>query len=232
MGGALHIPDILLNLPRPIHWSSLDHPRTESANAVSFADWGEQGWFASDARWRRNAPARNELRNGSNKSEREPTSDRSTNYGSGHLIRVFRDIGRIFSLLFLLSHPSPIGDPAEREGSKAETEYGFVEGKKWFQLCFVRNSPRWTSRQRVIRHYSSSCWQCLGTHEAIMRCRCGALEGPRLKNPITGIVGCCARAPAASRRAAPERDEFAAPCMSGKRRLVCRERSIVRGDRC
>jgi hypothetical protein len=109
MGGALRTPDILLNLPRPIHWSSLDHPRTESANAVSFADWGEQGWFASDARWRRNAPARKELRNGSNKSEREPTSDPSTNYGSGHLIRVFRDIGRIFSLLFLLSHPSPIG---------------------------------------------------------------------------------------------------------------------------
>jgi hypothetical protein len=174
MTGALRTADILLNLPRPIHWISRDHPRTESANAVSFADWGEQGRCASDARWCRNAPARKELRNGSNKSEREPTSGRSTNYGSGHLIRVFRDIGRIFSLLFLLSHPSPIGDPAEREGSKAETEFGFVEGKKWFQLCFVRNSPRWTSRQRVIRHHSSSCRQCLSTHEAIMRRRCGA----------------------------------------------------------
>ena len=174
MSGALRTPDILLNSPRPIHWSSLEHPRPKSANAVSFADWGVQGRCASDARWRRNAPARKELRNGSNKSEREPTSGRSTNYGSGYLIPVFRDIGRIFSLLFLLSHPSPIGDPAEREGSKAETEYGFVEGKKWFQLCFVRNSPRWTSRQRVIRHYSSSCRQCLSTHEAIMRRRCGA----------------------------------------------------------
>ena len=175
MGGAVRTPDILLNLPRPIYWSSLEHPRTESANAVSFADWGEQGRFASDAHWRRNAPARKELRNGSNKSERESTSGRSTNYGSGHLIPVFRDIGRIFSLLFLLSHPSPIGDHAEREGSKAETEYGFVEDKKWFQLCFVRNSPRWTSRPRVIRHPSSSCRRCLSTHEA-MRCRCEAPE--------------------------------------------------------
>jgi hypothetical protein len=47
--------------------------------------------------WLRIAPAREELRNESNKSEHDPTSDRSTNYGSGHLIRVFRDIGCIFS---------------------------------------------------------------------------------------------------------------------------------------
>jgi hypothetical protein len=97
------------------------------------------------------APARDEPRTGSNNSERESTSGRSTNYGSGHLIRVFRDIGRIFSLPFLLAHPSPIGAPAESEGSKTETEYGFVQGKKWFQLCFVRNSPRWPGRRRVIR---------------------------------------------------------------------------------
>src|SRR5215831_19196695 len=109
MSGALRTPDILLNLPRPIHWSSLEHPRTESANAVSFADWGEQGRCASDARWRRNAPARKELRNASNRSER--TSGCSTNYGSGHLIPIFRDIGRIFSLLFLLSHPCPLVTP-------------------------------------------------------------------------------------------------------------------------
>src|SRR5215813_13038707 len=83
MTGALRTADILLNLPRPIHWISRDHPRTESANAVSFADWGEQGRCASDARWCRNAPVRKELRNGSNRSEREPTSGRSTNYGSG-----------------------------------------------------------------------------------------------------------------------------------------------------
>jgi hypothetical protein len=29
---------------------------------------------------------------------------------------------------------------------KWKTEYGFVEGKKRFQLCFVRNSPEWKSR--------------------------------------------------------------------------------------
>jgi hypothetical protein len=57
------------------------------------------------------AAAHDEPRSGSNNSERESTSGRSTNYESGHLIRVFRDIGRIFSLLFLLSHPSPIGHP-------------------------------------------------------------------------------------------------------------------------
>jgi hypothetical protein len=57
------------------------------------------------------APARDEPRTGSSNSERESTTGRSTNYGSGHLIRVFRDIGRIFSLLFLLAHPSPIGHP-------------------------------------------------------------------------------------------------------------------------
>jgi hypothetical protein len=57
------------------------------------------------------APAHEEPRSGSNNSERESTSGRSTNYVSGHLIRVFRDIGRIFSLLFLLSRPSPVGQP-------------------------------------------------------------------------------------------------------------------------
>jgi len=46
------------------------------------------------------APACKELRSGPNKSEREPTSARSTHYGSGHLIRVFRDIGHIFSSLY------------------------------------------------------------------------------------------------------------------------------------
>ena len=73
--------------------------------SVRSADCGGPGECASDVRSRGIAPARKELRNGSSKSERESTSGRSTNYGSGHLIRVFRDIGRIFSLLFLLSHP-------------------------------------------------------------------------------------------------------------------------------
>ena len=53
-------------------------------------------------RWSRIAPAREELRNASNKNEHEPTSDRSTNYGNGHLIRVFRDIERISSWLIPL----------------------------------------------------------------------------------------------------------------------------------
>ena len=43
------------------------------------------------------APAHEEPRSGSNNSAHESTSGHSTNYGSGHLIRVFRDIGRIFS---------------------------------------------------------------------------------------------------------------------------------------
>jgi len=92
------------------------------------------------------APAHEEPRSGLNNSEHESTSGRSTNYESGRLIRVFRDIGRIFSLLFLLSHPSPIGAPAEKEGSKAEDGIWFRRRQKRFQLCFVRNSSRWASR--------------------------------------------------------------------------------------
>jgi hypothetical protein len=64
------------------------------------------------------APAHDEPRSGSNNSERESTSGRSTNYGGGDLIRVFRDIGRIFSLLFLLTHPSPVGQPLRGRGSR------------------------------------------------------------------------------------------------------------------
>jgi hypothetical protein len=58
------------------------------------ADFGAPEWCASDARWRRIAPAREELHNGSNKSEREPTSGRPINYGRGHLVPAFRGIGR------------------------------------------------------------------------------------------------------------------------------------------
>jgi len=61
--------------------------------------------------WRRIAPARKELRNGSSKSDNEPTTTRSTSYGSGSLILVFHDTGRIFSLLFLLSHLSLVYHP-------------------------------------------------------------------------------------------------------------------------
>ena len=47
-------------------------------------------------RGRRIAPAHEGPRNESNNNAHEPTSERSTRYGSGHLIRVFRDIGHIF----------------------------------------------------------------------------------------------------------------------------------------
>src|SRR5215472_7503487 len=52
--------------------------------------------------WRRRhiAPAHKGPRNESNNKAHEPTSGRSTRYGSGHLIRVFRDIGHIFSSLY------------------------------------------------------------------------------------------------------------------------------------
>src|SRR5215467_15335019 len=51
-------------------------------------------------RGRRIAPAHEGPRNESNNKPHEPTSGRSTRYGSGHLIRVFRDIGHIFSSLY------------------------------------------------------------------------------------------------------------------------------------
>src|SRR5262245_52647388 len=152
MTGALRTADILLNLPRPIHWISRDHPRTESANAVSFADWGEQGRCASDARWCRNAPARRELRNGSNKSEREPTSGRSTNYESEHLIRVFRDIGRIFSFAVPPQPPVARWSFAERQRvQKRKTKYGFVEGENGFSCVSCGTHLLGTSRLGVIR---------------------------------------------------------------------------------
>jgi hypothetical protein len=43
------------------------------------------------------APAHEGPRNESNNKAHEPTSGRPTRYGSGRLIRVFRDIGHIFS---------------------------------------------------------------------------------------------------------------------------------------
>ena len=91
-------------------------------------------------RWSRIAPAREELRNASNKSEHEPTSDRSTNYGNGHLIRVFRDIGRIFSWLipctwFSWGPQTPVtrSSPAAEVLFKAETEMWFRPKKYGFK---------------------------------------------------------------------------------------------------
>src|SRR5215467_10060455 len=51
-------------------------------------------------RGRHIAPAHEGPRNESNNKAHEPTSGRSTRYGSGHLIRVFRDIGHIFASLY------------------------------------------------------------------------------------------------------------------------------------
>src|SRR5262249_20617908 len=48
-------------------------------------------------RCRRIAPAHEGPRSESSNNAHEPTSGRSTHYGSGHLIRVFRDIEHIFS---------------------------------------------------------------------------------------------------------------------------------------
>src|SRR6516225_5990884 len=67
-------------------------------------------------RGRRIAPAHEAPRNESNNKPHEPTSDRSTHCGSGHLIRVFRDIGHIFSSLYpslavlFLSRSAPVRD--------------------------------------------------------------------------------------------------------------------------
>ena len=67
-------------------------------------------------RGRRIAPAHEGPRNESNNKAHEPTSDPSTHCGGGHLIRVFRDIGHIFSLLYpslavlFLSRSTPVRD--------------------------------------------------------------------------------------------------------------------------
>jgi len=80
------------------------------------------------------ALAHDELRIVQNNSERESTSGRSTDCGTGHLIRAFHDIGRMFSLLFPLSHPSPVGHQPRRRVQNRTTEYGFLEGKNGF-IC-------------------------------------------------------------------------------------------------
>src|SRR5215467_65908 len=73
-------------------------------------------------RARRIALAHEGPRNESNNKAHEPTSGRSTRYGSEHLIRVFRDIGHIFSSLtrhwrfcFLVALPRSQGLVALRQ---------------------------------------------------------------------------------------------------------------------
>src|SRR5262249_47053077 len=68
--------------------------------SVSSADRCEVCRAGHVWRGRHIAPAHEGPRNESNNKAHEPTSGRSTRYGSGHLIRVFRDIGHIFSSLY------------------------------------------------------------------------------------------------------------------------------------
>ena len=47
-------------------------------------------------------------------------------------------------------HPSAHWSPAEKQRSKPKPKYGFIGGKKRFQLCFVRNFP--LGRSETARH--------------------------------------------------------------------------------
>ena len=67
-----------------------------SASLFSSADYCERGKCVPAVFGVGVAPDE-EPGSGSSSSARESTSGRSTNYGRGHLIRVFRDIGRIVS---------------------------------------------------------------------------------------------------------------------------------------
>src|SRR5262245_22216734 len=82
------------------------------------------------------ASSHDQPRSGPNNSERESTSGRSTNYGSGRLIQVFRDIGRIFSLLFLLSHPRRPLVTRQEGGFKSANAIWFRRGQKMVSIVF------------------------------------------------------------------------------------------------
>jgi hypothetical protein len=79
--------------------SPLAFRRTLECSVSSFspADYCERGKCVPAMFGVGVAPAHEELRNGSNKSESEPTSGHSTNYGSAHLVPASPDIGRTFS---------------------------------------------------------------------------------------------------------------------------------------
>jgi hypothetical protein len=98
-------------IPPPLSIGPADAPSNRRKHLISFnsADCCARERCVAAISGFRVAPAHDKPHSGQNNSERESTSGRSTDYGSGHLIRVFRDIGRTFSLLFLLSHPLPIG---------------------------------------------------------------------------------------------------------------------------
>ena len=91
------------------------------------------------------APARDEPRIGLNNSERESTSGRSIRYASGHLIPVFRYIGRMFSLFFLLSHPCPLVTRTEG-GFKSERRNMVSSEQKTVSIVFLveLTAPVWT----------------------------------------------------------------------------------------
>jgi hypothetical protein len=77
----------------------------------------------------------------------------ATKYASAHLIRAFRNIGRISSLLFLLSHPSPVGHPPRPRVRKRKTQYGFVEGENGFNCVSCgthRASPKREPRPSAV----------------------------------------------------------------------------------
>src|SRR5215831_16703747 len=98
------------------------------------------------------ASAHDEPRSGSNKSERESTSVRSINYGSGHLIQVFRDIGRIFSLPFLLSQPVAHWVTRREGGFKSANAIWFRRRQKMVSIVFrVELTGGGRARRRVIR---------------------------------------------------------------------------------
>jgi hypothetical protein len=109
-----------------------DHGSHRLGLISTFVDCYERGRYVPGIFRVRVAPAHDKPRSGLNNSERESTSSRSTDYGSGHLTRVFRDIGRMFSLLFLLSHPSPVGHLQRGRVQKPKPKYGFVRAKNGF----------------------------------------------------------------------------------------------------
>src|SRR5215510_9146499 len=88
-GTCCFVPNICSSLPSWVGRLCVDRTIPQGEHRCCFYVW----------RWRRVAPAHEGPRNEPSNKAHEPTSGRSTHYGSGHLIRVFRDIGHIFSSL-------------------------------------------------------------------------------------------------------------------------------------
>src|SRR5215510_2980694 len=86
-GTCCFVPNICSSLPSWVGRLCVDRTIPQGEHRCCFYVW----------RWRRVAPAHEGPRNEPSNKAHEPTSGRSTHYGSGHLIRVFRDIGHIFS---------------------------------------------------------------------------------------------------------------------------------------